>query len=161
MVDGHVTGADHLPPDEESERDNWTRLFRTRERLLHAELTSALHNDGQGEPVRFASWNARTELAQRLAEAHASRTTAEALRDAWHAPDVPAPARPLLRDLYRLHCLEQTAPHTGWYLAHGLLTPQQVLALPERINEICRHLVPHAEALTELMDIPTEFLTVR
>ncbi|MGW1195754.1 acyl-CoA dehydrogenase [Streptomyces sp. NPDC002536] len=153
-----ATGADYRPPDEESASSDWPRLFRARERLLHAELASALRTDGQGGTVGFASWNARTELAQRLAEAHITRTTAEALHDTWCAPEVPGTARPLLRDLYRLHCLEQTAPHAGWYLAHELLTPQQVLALPEQINEICRRLVPHAEAMTELLDIPAELL---
>ncbi|GHF24372.1 acyl-CoA dehydrogenase [Streptomyces morookaense] len=149
---------DCVPPDDKTAPGSWPRLFRTRERLLHTELTSALHTDDQGGTVRFATWNAQTELAQRLAEAHATRTTAEALRDAWRAPEVPATARALLRDLYRLHCLERTAPHAGWYLAHGLLLPQQVLALPERINEICRRLVPRAEALTELLEIPDELL---
>ncbi len=153
-----VTGADYLPPDEESASSGWPRLFRARERLLYAELASALHTDDQDGTVRFESWNARTDVAQRFAEAHASRTTAEALRDVWCASEVPEAARPLLRDLYRLHCLEQTAPQAGWYLAHGLLMPQQVLALPERINEICRRLVPHAEALAELLEIPAELL---
>ncbi|MEU1673004.1 acyl-CoA dehydrogenase [Streptomyces roseifaciens] len=163
-----VTGTEYRPPQEvEPAPDDWTLLFRARERLLHAELTSALRADEQNGAVPFDSWNswnawnARTELAGRLAEAHASRTTAEALRDARHAPAVPATARPLLRDLYELHCLEQTAPHTGWYLAHGLLGPREVLALPERVNELCRRLLPHTEALTELLDVPAELRTSR
>ncbi|MFI1202729.1 acyl-CoA dehydrogenase [Streptomyces sp. NPDC020883] len=153
-----VTGTDYQPPDKGPGPSGWLCLFRARERLLHTELTSALRTDDRGGTVRFESWNARTELAQRLAEAHATRITAESLRDVWRAPEVPDTARPLLRDLYRLHCLGQTAPHTGWYLAHGLLGTQQVLALPERINELCRRLVPHAQALTELLEIPAELL---
>ncbi|MFF4403314.1 hypothetical protein ACFY2W_20185 [Streptomyces sp. NPDC001262] len=116
LDDDHRHG---LPPTRrKSAPGGRPRLFRTRERLLHAELASALHTDDQGGTVTFASWNARTELAQRFAEAHATRTTAEALHATWHAPELPETVRrPLLRDLYRLHCLEQTAPHTGWYLA--------------------------------------------
>ncbi|WP_414167466.1 acyl-CoA dehydrogenase [Streptoverticillium reticulum] len=153
-----ATCPDCVPPDDETAPGSWPRLFRTRERLLHAELTSALHTGSQGGTVHFETWNAQTELAQRLAEAHTARTTAESLHGTWCAPEVSETARPLLRDLYRLHCLEQTAPHAGWYLARGLVTPGEVLALPERINEICRRLVPHAEALTELLEIPDELL---
>jgi len=150
-----ASGPDYLPPDNEAAPDDWARLFRGRERLLHAELTAGLRAAGA---VSFDDWNGRTELAQRLAEAHAARTTAEALHDEWHAPTVPEASRPLLGDLYELHCLEQAAADAGWYLAHGLLTAAEVLALPERTNEICQRLVQHTDALIQLLEIPEELL---
>ncbi|XVV00484.1 acyl-CoA dehydrogenase [Actinosynnema sp. CA-248983] len=138
-----ATGDDYVPPEDEAP-DDWVGLFRSRERLLHAELTSGLVGE-----VTFDVWNDRTELAQRFAEAHAARRAAETLHDEWHTP--PA-ARPLA-DLYELHCVEQASAHAGWYLAHGLLTAEQVLGLPERTNEICRRLVRDTDALSPLLEI--------
>lgn len=144
-----ATGVAYVPPDPDPAPDAWVRLFRTRERLLHTELTADLPAN-----VPFPTWNARTELAQRFAEAHAARTTAETLHDVWHDP-----AHPLLADLYELHCVEQASAHTGWYLANGLLTAEQVLGLPERTNELCRHLVQHTDALLQLLEIPDGLLS--
>ncbi|GAB2723856.1 acyl-CoA dehydrogenase [Kitasatospora kifunensis] len=159
-----ATGPDHLPPDDQPAADAWIRLFRTRERLLHTELTADLRAataaDGSisFDSISFDTWNENTELAQQLAEAHAARTTAEILHEEWHAPTAPEAARPLLHHLYQLHCLEQVTSHAAWYLAQGLLTAQEVLALPERSNEICRQLVHHTDALTGLLEIPDALL---
>jgi acyl-CoA oxidase len=147
-----ATGQDYIPPEDEPAPGDWVGLFRQRERLLHAELTAGLRTDGA---VPFATWNDRTELAQRFAEARSARVTAETLHDEWHAPVAP---RPLLADLYELHCVEQASAHAGWYLANGLLTAEQVIGLPERTNEICRRLVQHTDALNQLLEIPDGFL---
>ncbi|WP_051836742.1 acyl-CoA dehydrogenase [Streptomyces sp. NRRL WC-3742] len=153
-----ATGQDYQPPDETSAPDDHTRLLRARERLLHTELTAHLPQPAD-TAVTFDIWNERTELAQRFALAHAARTTAETLHEKWHTPTLlPAPDRALLADLYQLHCLEQIDAHSGWYLAHGLLTAQQVLALPEQADQACRRLAPHAQALTELLQVPDALL---
>jgi acyl-CoA oxidase len=153
-----ATGPDYRPPDDQFAPDNWVRLFRTRERLLHAELVVDLRVADWDGAIAFDTWNSRTELAQRFAEAHAARTTAETLHDEWHGLAVPEAHRSLLGDLYHLLCLEEIAVHTGWYLANGLLTAPQVLALPERTGEICVRLVHHTDALIELLDVPEELL---
>jgi acyl-CoA oxidase len=139
--------GDHSPPRPEDAPDDWGRLMRTRERLLHNELTEGLPTAGA---VPFATWNARTELAQRFAEASAARVAAEILHAEWRD-------RPLA-DLYELHCLEQVGAHAGWYLAHGLLDAGQVLGLPERTNEICRRLARNTGALNRLLEVPAELL---
>lgn len=150
-----AAGEDYRPPADEPAPDDWTRLFRGRERLLHAELTAGLP---AADAVEFGAWNARTELAQRLAEANAVRRAAEVLHEEWHAPTLPAASRPLLAALYELHCVEQVGAHAGWYLATGLLTAEQVLGLPERTNALCRHLAEHTDALTGLLEIPDALL---
>lgn len=147
-----ATSQDCLP-DADAAPDEWVRRFRERERLLHAELVAAISGDVDGA-VPFAVWNAQTELAQRFAEAHTTRTTVEALHEEWFGPAAAGASRPLLGDLYRLHCLEQVSAHAGWYLAHGLLTSQEVLALPSSINEICGRLVGNVDPLVELADVP-------
>jgi acyl-CoA oxidase len=137
-----ATGPDYHPPVPET--GDWLALFRNRERLLHAELTSSLP-----AAVDFDAWNRRTELAQRFADAHTARTTAEALHDEWNSPTV-------LEDLFQLYCLEQVTADAGWCLAHGLITAAEVLALPERTNKICRRLAHHADDLIELLAVPAE-----
>lgn len=149
-----AAGLDYLPPDDHSAPDDWCRLFRARERLLHTELTTRLR---AGE-APFTVWNDNTELAQRFARAHAARTTAEALHSEWHVPALPDADRLLLGDLYQLHCLEELTAGAAWYLAYEFLTAEDVLALPERINEVCRRLVQHTAALTRLLQIPGELL---
>ncbi|MBE8519619.1 hypothetical protein ILP97_19295 [Amycolatopsis sp. H6(2020)] len=132
-----AAGQDYAPPADAPDAGEWVRLFRARERLLHTELTTGL--DGS-----FATWNARTELALRFAEAHTARRTAEILAEPGALPS----------GLYELHCAEQADAHGGWYLAHGLLTAGQVLGLPERINGICRRLLRHTDALQGLLEVP-------
>ncbi|MBD0742251.1 acyl-CoA dehydrogenase [Streptomyces sp. CBMA152] len=151
-----VTGPDYLPPRDKPGTSGWLALFRTRERLLHTQLT-ALATDVATVPgpFGFATWNNHTDLAHSLAEAHAARTTAEALWEEWCAPVAPAS---VLHDLYELHCLERTAAHADWYLAHELLSPHEVLALPGRTDEICRRLTEHADSLTDLLEVPPELL---
>jgi acyl-CoA oxidase len=151
-----ATGQDYCPPGDGGARDPWSRLLRARERLLHAELTAGL--TAADAAIPFESWNDRTELAQRLAEAHAARVTAEIAFEDWTGPAVGDDAHPLLADLYQLYCLEQALPHAGWYLAHGLLTAREVLAMPQRCNDICRRVAAQAGPLAELMDIPGALL---
>ncbi|MER5262629.1 acyl-CoA dehydrogenase [Actinosynnema sp. NPDC002837] len=153
-----ATDPDHLPPQEQAAPDEWGRLLRGRERLLHAELTAGLRADRVDGTVPFDVWNDRTELAQRYAETHAARGAAEILHAEWHAPTLPEESRPLLADLYELHCVEQVGEHAGWYLARGLLTAEQVLGLPERANEICRRLLRHTDALDRLLEVPEGLL---
>jgi acyl-CoA oxidase len=151
-----ATGPDYVPPDDRSTSDDeWVRLLRARERLLYAELTAGLPTDGA---VPFDLWNDRTEVAQRLAETYGARMVVEAVHDEWHAATVPDSSRAVLDDLYELCCLDQVAAHSGWYLAHGLLTAEAVLALPERGNEVCRRLVRHTDVLSRLLEIPAELI---
>ncbi|KJK55575.1 acyl-CoA dehydrogenase [Saccharothrix sp. ST-888] len=159
-----ATGADYLPPEspprpgtDSQHFPDWCGLFRTRERMLHDRLTAGLRAAEAVGTDRFTAWNDLTDLAQQLAEAHAARTTAEILREQWR-PDHPSGEAPVLRDLYRLSCLEEISAHAAWYLAHGLLTPAEVLALPDRLNETCRRLLPQVEELTDLLDVPRAVL---
>ncbi|MBY8887000.1 hypothetical protein K7472_19395 [Streptomyces sp. PTM05] len=149
---------DYLPPADERVRDGWIRMFRTRERLLHTELITSLRTAEAEHRPTFESWNDRAGLASRFAEAHAVRTTTEALYEEWHAPVAPYTVRPLLEGLYQLFCLQQVSPHSGWYLARGILAADEVLSLPERIDGICRALAPRADDLVGLLGTPGPLL---
>jgi acyl-CoA oxidase len=153
-----VNSLDYSPPDDGSAPDGWVRLFRVRERLLHAELAAGLRTAAANGGTPFESWNDRTGLALRFAEAHTARTTAEVLCEEWQAPTVPEAIRSLLADLYELHCLEHAIPHAGWYLAQRRLTAEEVLSMPERGDEICRRLAHRADDVTDLLEIPESLL---
>ncbi|MCX4092552.1 acyl-CoA dehydrogenase [Nocardia sp. alder85J] len=150
-----VHDPDYPAPEPDSVQDHWAELFGHRERLLYTELEQGLDTpDG----LTFATWNRHTELAQRLGEAHAARLTAEALHEQWHGPAAPPAHRTVLADLYQLSCLEEVAAHDGWYLAHDLLSASEVLALPGRIDDVCRRLITHVDVLVELLDIPAQLV---
>jgi acyl-CoA oxidase len=153
-----ANGQDYSPPDDGPAAGTWVRLFRIRERLLHAELTTGLQAAAASGASPFQSWNALTEIAQQFAETHTIRTTAEILYEEWHAPAALDTGHSLLADLYQLHCLEQVIPQAAWYLAKGWLTAEEVLSMPERVNEICRRLARQADALIDLLDIPEALL---
>ncbi|MEU7787768.1 hypothetical protein [Amycolatopsis sp. NPDC049159] len=58
--------------------------------------------------------------------------------------------------MHEPHCLEEVDARAGWFFAHGLLTANEVLGLPERINEICRRLHREGAALGQLLDLPED-----
>ena len=156
-----ATGTDYRPPADNSpapdfDPQNRVGLLRARERLLHRELTAHLRAAQEQGTDGFTAWNSRTDLAQELAEAHAARTTAEALLADWRPRTGPEAA--LLRDLYRIRCLEEVAAHSGWYLAEGLLTTAEICTLPTLLNEAVGRLAPRSGELIELLRIPAGLL---
>ncbi|WP_317621317.1 acyl-CoA dehydrogenase, partial [Streptomyces sp. CBMA123] len=148
-----------LPPADD---DDFHALFRARERLLHTELTHRLTSCEEAGTTAAAAWDAHTDLALLLAEAHVARTTAEVLR----AEALEAQAREpgaagrgsLLHDLSLLSCLEEVRTHSGWFVTEGLLTPEQVRSLPGRLNDLCHRLLPRATDLIDLMETPRAVL---
>ncbi|MCC8248339.1 hypothetical protein LNK82_29110, partial [Saccharothrix sp. NEAU-S10] len=106
-----ATDPDHVPPRKQDAPDDWGRLLRGRERLLHAELTAGLRVDRVDGAVPFDTWNDRTELAQRYAEAHAARGAAEILHDEWHAPALPEESRPRGGARLEQDCGERVGGH--------------------------------------------------
>jgi acyl-CoA oxidase len=161
-----ATGTDYQPPEDtpsapdvdlpDFDPQHRVRLLRARERLLHQELTAHLRAAEEQGADRFTAWNSRTDLAQELAEAHTARTTAETLLAQWQPQT--GPDAVLLRDLYRIRCLEEVAAHADWYLTEGLLTAAEVRALPVQLNEAVGRLAPRAGDLVELLRIPAALL---
>lgn len=158
-----ATGTGYAPPVGEAP-DHWLRLFRARERLLHEELTRALHTADAAGTDAFRAWDDLNDLAERLAAAHLARVTAEAVHTDLPAPapgerpSSPATGKGVRGTLYLLFCLEETLAHTGWFHEAGLLTNEDTRLLPERVTELCHGLAPYADAVLEVLGVPAATL---
>ncbi|MDG9706148.1 acyl-CoA dehydrogenase [Streptomyces sp. DH37] len=159
-----VQGADYTPPAppppggtsrDLSDPDTWTRLAEARERALHRELTTALREAEESGRSAFDAWNDHIDLAQELAEAHTATTLLALVRRQLDSPEC-EDVRALLRDLCGLYVLEELGEHAGRYLTEGLLLPDEVRGLRERVHRICARLAPHALDLVEGLRVPHE-----
>ncbi|MFD6187372.1 acyl-CoA dehydrogenase [Streptomyces goshikiensis] len=152
-----AAGTGYAPPVGEAP-DHWLGLFRARERLLHEELTGALHAAETEGKDAFRVWDDLSDLAERLAAAHLARVTAEAVHTALPVPDPHSESSVphVRRALYLLFCLEETLAHTGWFHEAGLLTVEDTRLLPDRLTEVCHDLASHADTVLEVLGVPAE-----
>jgi acyl-CoA oxidase len=128
-------------------------LLRNRERLLLAELREATAR-GLAKRDMFASWNDNINLAIETAMAHSSRLLAEAFWQAARELHAESP----LRDLLSLFCLQEIAPHLGFYMAEGLILPHEARTHGRRLDELCAKLYPEALHLVEALDVTNDIL---
>ncbi|MFH9616487.1 acyl-CoA dehydrogenase [Streptomyces pratensis] len=119
---------------------------RARERALRAPDADAL-----------GRWNAASGPALRGVEAYAYRQAAEAYAEARAALPEGA-ARDRLGELERLFAVEWVARNSGDLLAAGLLSGDQVDALPETAEELIAAVAEHAPELAESFALPEELL---
>jgi acyl-CoA oxidase len=141
-----------LPRVDDQPHYEWAGILRARETLLHTELREALNCAGS-RPVDFDVWNSCSELALRAANAHLTRITFDMVSKAWPGSSVSEHGRVVLSELFALACLEHVEESTGTFLALGLLTPAEALAVPEQINAICRRLVLCQETIMDLLEV--------
>ncbi|MDQ0792153.1 acyl-CoA dehydrogenase [Streptomyces sp. B1I3] len=119
---------------------------RARQRMLRAADKDTL-----------GRWNAAAGPALRAVEAHAYREAAEAYAQARAALPEGA-ARERLAELERLFAVEWVARNSGDLLAAGLLTRDQVDALPEATEELIAAVAAHARELADSFALPHELL---
>lgn len=128
-------------------------LLRNRERLLLADLRKATVQ-GLARRDMFASWNDNINLAIETATAHASRLMAESFWEGARALHSESP----VRDLVSMFCLQEIAPHLGYFLAEGLVTPDEVRGHGKLLDTLCGKLHPAALHLAQALDIPNDIL---
>jgi acyl-CoA oxidase len=102
----------------------------------------------------FASWNDNINLAIETSTAHTSRLVAEAF---WENAERLHPDSPV-RDLLSLFGLQEIAPHLGYFLAEGLLTPEEVKGHGKALDRLCARLHPSAMHLALAIDISNDIL---
>lgn len=128
------------------------KVLNAREHLLHRELTRHLTAAAASGVEEFVVWNECIDLALRLAEAHAARLTMVAALEACadFAGDLVAAGH----DLCLLVFLDEISANTSWYLTEGLLTADDVRALPDQLTAVCARLLPYAQRLTDTFGVP-------
>ncbi|ANS62499.1 putative acyl-CoA oxidase [Streptomyces lincolnensis] len=144
-----------VPPGDRSLADpeHLHDLLADLERIRYARARTRVRLPGAPSPL--ARWNRASAAATSRVEAHAYRLAAEALADTAARSDDPQ-ARLVLHDLHRLFVLGYVSRHSGELLAHGRLTADQVLRLPDEIEAAVDAIAPHALMLTEAFDVPEE-----
>ncbi|MGQ4402087.1 acyl-CoA dehydrogenase [Streptomyces hayashii] len=159
-------GLDYQPPADEPDASQkrdlrdpalWRALTGARERRLHERLVAGLAAARAAGLGEFEVWNDHFEPAEQMAEAHALRLLVDLVREETDAlPD--DDARRVARDTCALHLLGEIAAHSGWYLAEGLLTADEVEALPGLLNQLCQDVAPHARDLADALDVPYDLV---
>ena len=123
---------------------------------MHRKLTRHLAEAADSGVDQFAAWNERTDLALQLAEAHAAGLTMAATLDACAAlpPDLAAAGH----DLRLMVFLEEISANASWYLTEGLVTAHVVRTLPDQLTAVCARLLPYAQRLTDMLNVPTTII---
>jgi acyl-CoA oxidase len=125
--------------------------------LLDPAYLQSLAEAREHRAHQDAAWNEQYDSYLELANAHAAALTlAAGLRAASKTADPAASQR--LMDLCLLNALESVHESSGWLLANKLLTPAQVLEIPEAMNALCDRLLPQVATLLNAFDIPESLL---
>ncbi|WFB10669.1 acyl-CoA oxidase [Streptomyces sp. LX-29] len=131
-------------------------LIAAAERGWHERARRELRSGPPGEPL--GRWNGASGPALELVTAHATLQAADAfiatLDSVTHSP-----TRAVLGELCALFLLEAVAPRTGELLADGLMSAEQVRALPDTVERLTAALAPHLTVLAEACDVPEEHLS--
>ena len=119
----------------------------------------AARHDLRNSPERDAlgRWNNASTAALSLVDAYAVGQAADAFIGARAHSTDPA-TRPILDDLCTLFLLTHVSQASGSLLAEGILTPEQMRALPGTLQQLTARLAPHLSTLTDAFDVPEEHL---
>ncbi|WP_223736148.1 acyl-CoA dehydrogenase family protein [Streptomyces purpurogeneiscleroticus] len=143
-------GRDLLEPGFHSE------LLHYREDSLLRQARTAM-TDGPDDQTYFDAWNGNVNTALDMARTKGVRIALEHFRAA--ADDARSDVvRTALGDLASLYALTEIDRHSGWYLARGAMTGQQVKEIPARIDGLCVRLLPHASMLIDGFQLTPELL---
>lgn len=157
-------GEHYQPPDvarpgvcDLRDAQSWRTLAALRERSLHDQLTRDLENARRRGQEPFHAWNNRLPLGCELVAAHVHRLELTCFAGTLDAvPD--RSTRAALTPLLTWHALDRLQAHLGWYLAHGLVSAEQALALPGWFNQLSEQTAPHLQLLVESFELPDDLL---
>jgi len=130
--------------------------LRHREQALLRAARAAMADESGGRSY-FEAWNDTVGAGLAMARVRGVRTALECLVEALgELGDRRAhEALALLATLYGLTEIQRDA---GWYLARGVLTADQVEALPATLDRLCARILPHVETLIGGFQLSPELL---
>ncbi len=132
-------------------------LFRIRERKLCLEVRESMEKAFAAGREPFAVWNDHVNAALRLARARGERVLIEQFHGAVERIEEPE-TRAAVERLRALHALQLLARDTGWFLAEGLVSTTHAKTIELEIDELCRLILPDAEALVDAFGISNDWL---
>ncbi|MGA5183087.1 acyl-CoA dehydrogenase family protein [Streptomyces pseudogriseolus] len=132
-----------IPPADRSLTDpqHLHDLLTDLERIRHERARTNLRTKRGGSPLD--RWNGVSPAALALVDAHAHQLASKELHEAAAKAASPK-GRFLLQRLHALFALRYITGHSGELMAHGRLTADQVLQLPDVMEAAISALEPHA-----------------
>merc|ERR1712029_488313 len=150
----------HVPkPNSESFTDPGYLLWILAEReiVLFGKLGKAMKDAGK-EGLYDAWMLKESDLIQGAARAFGDRLIAERFLHKIGS-DVESSLKPVLTQLFTLHCVSQIEKNLGNLLILGLVAPKQVSELKSAAVKMCQDLGPDSLALTESFAISDTMLS--
>merc|ERR1711962_1833200 len=133
-------------------------LLSERETVLFSKLGKAMA--AAGKEGLFDAWMLKeSDLIQSAARAFGDRLIAERFLVKINQTDVDSSLKPVLTQLFTLHCVSQIEKNLGNLLILGLVAPKQVSELKSAAVKMCQELGPHSLALTESFAISDTMLS--
>jgi acyl-CoA oxidase len=131
-------------------------LLRYRERCLRLTARESMADESRWDTY-FTAWNGNVSGALAMARVRGARLALERFLAAVEDAETES-ARASLRPLAALYALTEIQRDSGWYLAHGALTADQVEGLPAAIDSLCERIRPHVAMLIEGFSLSPELL---
>ena len=129
-------------------------MFEDREEYLLASVARRLQGKSK-EMSEFDAFNAVQDHVLHAASAHIDRVILEAfIAGIDSCPD--DDARRILSMVCDLYALSVIEDDKAWFMEHRFLSTERAKAVTRGINERCRTLRPHAEALVEGFGVPEQ-----
>jgi acyl-CoA oxidase len=135
-------------------RGTQVKMFEDREQYLLSTVARRLQRRSK-EMSPFEAFNSVQDHVLHTARAHIDRIVLEAFVAGIESCEDPEARRVLemVCDLYALSVIEDDK---SWFIEHRLLSTERAKAVTRGINERCRTLRPHAEALVDGFGIPEQ-----
>ncbi|HWB66485.1 MAG TPA: acyl-CoA dehydrogenase [Mycobacteriales bacterium] len=154
--------VDAIPgTDEETnllDRDYQLSLLAWREKHVLDGCARRMRKGLTEDADAFEVFNSVQDHLLLAAHAHIEARVCEAFADAVDAVADPE-AKAVLGRLCDLHALSTIERHRGWFLEHNRITATRSKAIIAAVNDLCRQLRPHAEALVDAFGIPEALIT--
>ena len=133
-----------------------TALLRYREDTLWRTVRRSMGEEIRGSGTVFSAWNHNLNPALAMARTRGARLALEQFAAA--AATANETCREALRLLCALYALVEISRDTGWFLAKGVLTAEQVERLPAAVDHLCELTRPYSVLLTEGFSLSPELL---
>jgi acyl-CoA oxidase len=135
-------------------RGTQMKMFEDREQYLLSTVARRLQGRSKEMPS-FEAFNTVQDHVLHTAKAHIDRIVMEAFVAGIESCENPEARRVLdmVCDLYALSVIEDDK---SWFIEHRFLSTERAKAVTRGINERCRTLRPHAEALVDGFGIPEQ-----
>lgn len=135
-------------------RGTQVKMFEDREQYLLSTVARRLQRRSK-EISPFEAFNSVQDHVLHTARAHIDRIVMEAFVAGIESCEDPEARRVLdmVCDLYALSVIEDDK---SWFIEHRLLSTERAKAVTRGINERCRTLRPHVEALVDGFGIPEQ-----